>query len=117
VLEVDAEVDRRDFTVRAALSVVTGGQHTELGLVMAGVVTSSRPAGALWDITIKTGQVAVTVRLPEGVPTGQQVEVTAEDPPQFGPDGMAAPVGRAHAAPDSIADARATRRGQTRNGT
>jgi molybdate transport system ATP-binding protein len=70
---------------------VVGGCHPDRGLVLAGVVTSCRPAGALWEIAIMASQVTVTARLPEATPAGREVQITATDPPRFGPDGAAVP--------------------------
>ncbi len=70
---------------------VIGGRHPDRGLVLDGVVTSCRPAGALWEISVMTGEVAVTARLPEAAPAGQKLQITATDPPRFGPDGPAVP--------------------------
>jgi len=94
---------------------VIGGRHPELGLILAGVVTSCRPAGALWEIAIKLGEVIVTVRLPEAARVGMEIEVTATDPPRFGPDGTAAPVRPAPAATGGLTAARAAQSRQTGN--
>jgi len=68
---------------------VIAGRYPDRGLVLAGVVTSCRPAGALWEIAFKVGGALVTGRLAEAVPVGQSLAVTALDPPLFapGPDG------------------------------
>ena len=66
---------------------VVVGRHPERGLVLQGVVTACRPAGALWEITVRAGNAAVTGRLAEPAATGQEFAVTALDPPVFGPDG------------------------------
>jgi molybdate transport system ATP-binding protein len=94
---------------------VVGGCHPEVGLVLAGVVTSCRPAGALWEIAVRTGNVTVTARLPEPIPAGREIEVTATDPPRFGPDGVAVPVRPAPAAAGSVTAIRAARGGQAGN--
>ena len=39
---------------------VIAGRHPERGLVLQGVVTACRPAGALWEITVQAGNAAVT---------------------------------------------------------
>jgi len=70
---------------------VIGGCHPDRGLVLAGVTTSCRPAGALWEIAVMAGEVTVTARLPEATPVGREVQITATDPPRFGPDGAAVP--------------------------
>ncbi len=66
---------------------VIRGRHPERGLVLAGRVTSCRPAGALWEITIMAGDTPVTGRLSEPVATGQDLVLTAIDPPVFVPGG------------------------------
>jgi ABC-type sulfate/molybdate transport systems ATPase subunit len=91
---------------------VAAGRYPELGLVLAGVVTSCRPAGALWETAVTTGEVTVTARLPEPFPAGRELEITAIDPPRFGPDGAAAPVRPAPAAAGSITAIRRARSGQ-----
>ena len=70
---------------------VVGGGQPDRGLVLAGVVASCRPAGALWEIAVMAGEVGVTARLPEATPAGQEVQITVTDPPHFGPDGTAVP--------------------------
>jgi ABC-type sulfate/molybdate transport systems ATPase subunit len=92
---------------------VIGGRHPELGLILAGVVTSCHPAGALWEIAIRMGEVTVLVRLPEAVRVGLEIEVTATDPPRFGPDGAAVPVRPAPSAAGDLTAARAAQRRQT----
>jgi ABC-type sulfate/molybdate transport systems ATPase subunit len=66
---------------------VIAGRHPERGLVLQGVVTACRPAGALWEITVQAGNAAVTGRLAEPAATGHELAVTALDPPVFGPGG------------------------------
>jgi ABC-type sulfate/molybdate transport systems ATPase subunit len=66
---------------------VVVGKHAERGMVLAGVVTSCRPAGALWEVTITTGSATATGRLPEAVAPGREFALTAIDPPVFGADG------------------------------
>jgi molybdate transport system ATP-binding protein len=68
---------------------VIRGSHPDKGLVLAGVVTSCRPAGALWEIAVRASGVTVTGRLPEATLTGRELVMTATDPPCFGPDGAA----------------------------
>ena len=60
---------------------VIRGSHPDKGLVLAGVVTSCRPAGALWEIAVCTCGVTVTGRLPEATLTGRELVMTATDPP------------------------------------
>ncbi len=76
---------------------VVSGDHRDQGVVLAGVVTACRPSGALWEISLLTplvstgtADVIVTGRLPERAPVGQELVVTATDPPCFGADGIAA---------------------------
>jgi ABC-type sulfate/molybdate transport systems ATPase subunit len=66
---------------------VVGGDHPERGLALSGPVTSCRPAGALWEVTIAAGEAAVTGRLPEPARPGEHFALTAIDPPVFRPDG------------------------------
>jgi ABC-type sulfate/molybdate transport systems ATPase subunit len=66
---------------------VIAGRLPERGLVLPGVVTSCRPAGALWEVTIKTGSATATGRLPEPVANGREFVLTVIDPPVFGADG------------------------------
>ena len=68
---------------------VISGHHQNRGLVLAGVVSSCRPAGALWEVAIRTAGATVTGRLPEPAPTGQELVLTAVSPPCFGADGAA----------------------------
>lgn len=68
---------------------VIDGSHPDQGLVLTGVVDSCRPAGALWEIALRTGGVTVTGRLPEARPAGRELVVTATCPPCFGQDGAA----------------------------
>jgi molybdate transport system ATP-binding protein len=71
---------------------VTGGAHPGRGVVLTGTVTAFRPVGAAWEADLVTGGTVVTCRLPERPPAaGDRLEVTAVDPPWFGPDGAAAP--------------------------
>ena len=74
---------------------VTGGRHQDRGLVLAGVVTGCRPAGALWEVTIRVSgsRATVVARLPEPAPGDQKIVLTVLDPPCFGPDGTAVDVG------------------------
>jgi molybdate transport system ATP-binding protein len=70
---------------------VTGGRHPDRGLVLAGAVTGCRPAGALWEVTVRVAGSGATViaRLPEAAPSDQEIVLTVLDPPCFGPDGTA----------------------------
>ena len=90
---------------------VVPGAHPERGVVLAGLVTGRRPAGARWeaDLTVPvpagpaagpaagpvTGtaasrEVTVVCRLDDR-PGDGPLTVTAVDPPRFGPDGTARP--------------------------
>ncbi|HEX7996553.1 MAG TPA: ATP-binding cassette domain-containing protein [Streptosporangiaceae bacterium] len=66
---------------------VVAGKHPDRGLVLTGMVTSCRPAGALWEVTITTGTATVTGRLSEPVANRQELVLTALRPPVFGTDG------------------------------
>ena len=71
---------------------VIPGRHPELGIFVPGVVTSCRPAGALWEAKVRSGEAIVTAHLPSAIAVGQRIEVTAADPPLFRHDGTVAPV-------------------------
>jgi ABC-type sulfate/molybdate transport systems ATPase subunit len=66
---------------------VVAGRHPKRGLVLTGVVTSCRPAGARWEVTIVTGTATVTGRFPEPAGNGREFVLTAVDPPVFGSRG------------------------------
>ena len=68
---------------------VMAWRHDDKGLVLSGVVTTCRPAGALWEISVRIAGVAVAVRLPDPAPVSAELVITATDPPCFGPDGAA----------------------------
>ena len=97
---------------------VIGGRRPDRGLVLAGVVTGCRPAGALWEVAVECrpetappgdaqpsagSSARVVARLPEAAPSGQEIAVTVVDPPCFGPDGTA--VGGGGSAVADAADA------------
>jgi len=67
---------------------VVGGNQPERGLVLTGVVTACRPAGARWEIAMLVGEVTVTGRLPEAATPGRELVITVTDPPLFWPDGV-----------------------------
>ncbi len=90
---------------------VVAGRHPERGLVLHGVVTVCRPAGALWEITVQAENAAVTGRLAEPAATGQELGVTAIEPPVFGPDGKRQPARARGPAGGPAGDQRTT--GQT----
>ena len=69
---------------------VVVGRHPDRGPVLTGQVTRCRPAGALWEVTVSVGGAAVVARLADAAGTGQEIVLTAVDPPWFGPDGAAA---------------------------
>jgi ABC-type sulfate/molybdate transport systems ATPase subunit len=71
---------------------VVVGERSGRGLPLAGVVTSCRPAGALWEISLRTGDVTITGRQPDPAQPGAELVVTAIDPPIFGPDGVGVPL-------------------------
>ena len=81
---------------------VISGSHPDRGLVLAGIVSSCRPAGALWEVVIRAADTAVTGRLPEAAPAGTELELTAVDPPCFAADGAA--IGTPAAAAAAAAD-------------
>jgi molybdate transport system ATP-binding protein len=69
---------------------VVAGALPDRGLVLAGPVIASRPAGAGWEADMMAGGTIVTCRLadrPAGA--GRELVVTAIDPPCFGRDGTA----------------------------
>jgi hypothetical protein len=75
---------------------IVGGSHPALGLVIEGTVTGCRPAGALFEIDLRTastgqpgGEEIVTARLPGPASVGQPLVITATDPPLFWPGGAA----------------------------
>jgi molybdate transport system ATP-binding protein len=85
---------------------VTAG---ESGLVLAGRIAASRPAGAEWEVDLRLAEgqhpdPLVTCRLAGWPgPDGSQLTVTAIDPPMFGPDGLALPGSSRAAAADALA--------------
>jgi ABC-type sugar transport system ATPase subunit len=69
---------------------VLAGARPDRGLVLSGQLTGSRPAGAGWEADVYVAGVTVTCRLPQRPETSDgELELTALDPPQFGPDGTA----------------------------
>jgi ABC-type sulfate/molybdate transport systems ATPase subunit len=79
---------------------VIAGAFSDRGLVLTGIVTASRPAGAGWEADLRVGEVAVTCRLPDKPPTcGGEFVVTVIDPPCFGSDGSALPATLAEGRP------------------
>ena len=67
---------------------VMPGAFAERGLVLTGVVTAARPAGATWEADLRIGETTITCRLPGKPPApGSDLTVTALDPPFFGHDG------------------------------
>jgi ABC-type sulfate/molybdate transport systems ATPase subunit len=79
---------------------VIAGAFGDRGLVLTGVVTACRPAGAGWEADLRVGSAAVTCRLADrpGSPGGELV-VTVLDPPYFGRDHAGSPArGRGAAA-------------------
>jgi ABC-type sulfate/molybdate transport systems ATPase subunit len=72
---------------------VVAGAHPERGVVLAGTVAGCRPAGAGWEADLRVGGALVVCRLTDRpVEKGGSFEVTALEPPCFGPDGVALPV-------------------------
>ena len=76
---------------------VIAGAHPDRGIVLAGVMTAGRPAGASWEADLRVGESMITCRLP-GRPAapGGELVLTALDPPCFGPDGAALPLAAGH---------------------
>ncbi len=78
---------------------VIAGAFGDRGLVLTGVVTASRPAGAGWEADMRIGATAITCRLPDRPPApGGELTVTVLEPPCFGSDGRAAGQARSQAA-------------------
>jgi ABC-type sulfate/molybdate transport systems ATPase subunit len=71
---------------------VVAGNLADQGLALAGEVAACRPAGALWEVSLRTAGATVTGRLRDPAPVGSQLTVTVTDPPWFGPDGSAVQV-------------------------
>ena len=66
---------------------VTSGAHLDRGVVLTGTVAAGRPAGAGWEADLAVGAEMITCRLPERLgQAGDELVVTAVDPPWFGPD-------------------------------
>jgi len=81
---------------------VAAGSQPNRGLVLAGTVTLCRPAGALWEITARTGagsRATLVARLPEAAPAGQDIVLTVIEPPCFGLDGTAVGIGESAGLP------------------
>jgi len=69
---------------------VISGAFSDRGLVLTGVVTALRPAGAGWEADLRVGDAAVTCRLPDKPPApGTDLSITVLDPPYFDSDGNA----------------------------
>ena len=67
---------------------VIAGAVADRGLVLTGTVIASRPAGAGWEADLRTGETAITARLPDKPPAvGDELTVTVLDPPYFDADG------------------------------
>ena len=71
---------------------VVAGAHPDRGVVLTGMVTAGRPAGAMWEADLLIGAAEVTCLLADrpAAAAGDLV-VTALDPPCFGADGTAVP--------------------------
>jgi ABC-type sulfate/molybdate transport systems ATPase subunit len=73
---------------------VMAGAFPDRGLVLDGVTSASRPAGAGWEADLRVGEAIITCRLPERPPAvGDTFVVTVVDPPYFGPGGNILPIG------------------------
>jgi ABC-type sugar transport system ATPase subunit len=78
---------------------VVAGAHPGRGLVLAGVVAASRPAGGGWEAGILTGGTTITCRLPDTpASVGDSFVITALDPPYFEAGGAALETTSAEAA-------------------
>jgi molybdate transport system ATP-binding protein len=78
---------------------VIAGAFGDRGLVLTGVVTASRPAGAGWEADMRIGATAITCHLPDKPPApGGELTVTVLEPPYFGAAGRAAGQARSQAA-------------------
>ncbi len=73
------------------------GRRADHDLALSGVVSACHPAGARWEVSLRTADGTVTGRLPDPAPVGAQVAFAVTDPPVFGPDGIAVTAGRAEA--------------------
>jgi hypothetical protein len=85
---------------------VIAGAHPDRGVVLAGVITGRRPAGAGWEAELRVGHEVITCRLADRPgEDGGQLLVTAVDPPFFGPDGATLaerPAGRGVLWPEQV---------------
>ena len=69
---------------------VLAGAFPDRGLVLTGVVTACRPAGAGWEADLRIGEATITGRLPDRPSTpGDEFTVTVLDPPYFDSGGDA----------------------------
>lgn len=69
---------------------IVAGAVGDRGLVLTGVVTGCRPAGAGWEADLRVDSATVTCRLADKPPlAGDETTVTVLDPPYFGSDGRA----------------------------
>lgn len=88
----DGEVADQPHTAGIHPDRLIAGAAPARGLVLRGLLTGSRPAGAGWEADIQCAGGVVTARLPERpVTDGGELTVTAIDAPVFGPDGTAWP--------------------------
>jgi ABC-type sulfate/molybdate transport systems ATPase subunit len=79
---------------------VLAGDQPGAGLVLTGMLTASRPAGAGWEVDLQLATASVTCRLPDRpVAEDGKLTLTAIDPPVFGPDGAALSRPRPHTQP------------------
>jgi len=69
---------------------VVSGAAPGKGIVLSGPVAAVRPAGVGWEVDVQLNGTAVTCRLSDRpVAAGEELVLTAIDPPVFGPDGVA----------------------------
>ena len=69
---------------------VVAGAVADRGMVLAGIIAGSRPAGAGWEADLRVSETQITVRLPDQPPApGREFTVTLIDPPFFSAAGTA----------------------------
>ena len=74
---------------------VIPGADPGAGVVLSGEVLARRPSGVCFEVDLAVGAAVVTCRLDRDPgPAGTAMEVTALDPPAFGPDGVLVDPGR-----------------------
>jgi molybdate transport system ATP-binding protein len=84
---------------------VVAGAFNDRGLVLTGVVTACRPAGAGWEADLRVGGETITCRLSDRPPASESgFTVTVADPPYFGSDGnaLSAPAEEGRIQPEQV---------------